>query len=69
MSVAKTVMERLIEEKPSLRSSEEKAADYIIAHAREVVNLPITELAARIGVSEATIVRMCKKAGYRVFRS
>ncbi len=68
MSVAKTVMERLIEEKPSLRSSEEKAADYIIAHAREVVNLPITELAARIGVSEATIVRMCKKAGYRGFQ-
>ncbi len=66
--MAKTVMERLIEEKSKLRSSEEKAADYIIAHAREVVNLPITELAARIGVSEATIVRMCQKVGYRGFQ-
>lgn len=61
-------MERLIEGKRYFRSAEEKVADYVIAHAREVVNLPITELAARIGVSEATIVRMCKKLGYRGFQ-
>ncbi len=61
-------MERLINGKQNFRYSEEKAADYILAHARQVVNLPITELAERIGVSEATIVRMCKKIGYHGFQ-
>lgn len=68
MSVSKTVRERLINGKQSFRYSEEKAADYILAHSRQVINLPITELAERIGVSEATIVRMCKKIGYHGFQ-
>jgi DNA-binding MurR/RpiR family transcriptional regulator len=35
---------------------------------QEVLHLPITELAEIIGVSEATIVRMCKKMGFRGFQ-
>lgn len=61
-------MERLTEEKHTLRQSEEKVADYVLAHAQEVMKLPITELAEQIGVSEATIVRMCKKIGYHGFQ-
>ena len=64
----KTVMERLIEGKQTFRQSEERVADYILAHADEVMKSPITELAEQIGVSEATIVRMCKKAGYHGFQ-
>ena len=61
-------MERLTEEKHTFRQSEEKVADYVLAHAQEVMKLPITELAEQIGVSEATIVRMCKKIGYHGFQ-
>ncbi|OPZ64999.1 MAG: putative HTH-type transcriptional regulator YbbH [Firmicutes bacterium ADurb.Bin506] len=66
--MSRAVFQRLREEKSTFRDSEEKAADYILGHAGEVVNLPITELAERIGVSEATIVRMCKKIGFRGFQ-
>ncbi len=62
------MFQRLIEGKSAFRDSEEKAADYILAHVGEVVNLPITELAERIGVTEATIVRMCKKIGFHGFQ-
>lgn len=61
------VFERIQDAKKTLRKSEEKVADYILAQASDAVNLPITELAERIGVSEATIVRMCKKIGFRGF--
>lgn len=64
----KPVFQRLREEKSTFRDSEERVADYILAHAGEVVNLPITALAERIGVSEATIVRMCKKIGFHGFQ-
>jgi DNA-binding MurR/RpiR family transcriptional regulator len=33
-----------------------------------VFHLPITELAKRMGVSEATMVRMYKKMGFRGFQ-
>ena len=61
-------LERLREERFTFRQSERKAAEYILAHTMEVINLPITELAEQIGVSEATIVRMCKKVGFRGFQ-
>ncbi len=61
-------LERLREERFTFRESERKAAEYILAHTMEVINLPITQLAEQIGVSEATIVRMCKKVGFRGFQ-
>jgi DNA-binding MurR/RpiR family transcriptional regulator len=66
--MSRPVLQRLREEKSTFRDSEERVADYILAHAGTVVNLPITELAEQIGVSEATIVRMCKKVGFRGFQ-
>lgn len=63
-----TVLERLREERFAFRASERKVAEYILAHAMEVINQPITELAEEAGVSEATVVRMCKKVGFRGFQ-
>lgn len=62
------IFERIRENKALLRDSEEKVANYILTHWQEVLHLPITELAERIRVSEATIVRMCKKLGLRGFQ-
>ena len=61
-------MGKIREGKSSFRESEQKVAEYVLAHPREVINLPITELAERIEVSEATIVRMCKQIGFRGFQ-
>lgn len=62
------ILEKIKEQKEGFRDSEEKVANYILARWQEVLHLPITELAERIGVSEATIVRMCKKLGLRGFQ-
>jgi len=63
------VLEKISEKKVALRESEENVATYILTHWQEVLHLPITELAKRIGVSEATIVRMYKKMGFRGFQN
>ncbi len=62
------VLESIKEKKVNLRASEEKVANYILTHWQEVLHLPITEFAERVGVSEATVVRMCKKMGFRGFQ-
>jgi len=59
---------RLREMKASLRNAEEQVANYILLHHGEIINLTITELAEQAGVSEATVVRMCQKLGYKGFQ-
>jgi len=48
---------------PSLRNSEKQAADYILQHPEDVLAHPLRELSIRIGVSEASVIRFCKKIG------
>lgn len=48
-----------------LFSAEKRAADYILAHPGECIMMNISELAHKSGTSEATVVRMCKHAGYQ----
>lgn len=52
----------------TLRGSERIAAQYIARHVRDIVYLPITELAERTGVSEATISRLCQRLGFRGYQ-
>lgn len=59
---------RIREMKSSLRNAEERVANYILLHHGEIINLTVTVLAERIGVSEATVVRMCQKLGYKGFQ-
>lgn len=48
----------------SLGDTDGKIAGYILQNPGLVVQLPVKKLALEIGVSEATIVRFCKKVGY-----
>ncbi len=59
---------RIREMKSLLRNAEEQVANYILLHHGEIINLTITELSERAGVSEATVVRMCQKLGYKGFQ-
>ena len=47
--------------RPSLSETERKVAEYILQHPNEVIYLSITDMAARCGVSDATVVRLCKR--------
>jgi len=49
--------------RPSLSKSEDRVVAYIIEHPEEVVYLSVSGLAEKSGVSDATVVRTCRKIG------
>lgn len=51
-----------------LRPSERKLADYILDAPREILDVAMTELAQRVGVSQPTIARFCQALGCSGFR-
>jgi DNA-binding MurR/RpiR family transcriptional regulator len=48
---------------PDLPSAERRAAEYVLSQPREVLHCGITELARQSGVSQAAIVRFCRRIG------
>lgn len=54
---------------PKLKGSAQKAAQFIVNSPRESINLTITELGVRAGVSEASIVRFAQSLGYSGFHA
>lgn len=53
---------------PTLRPAERRVADEILENPDQVVHLSITELAKQAGVSDATVVKFCKRLGYKGFQ-
>jgi len=49
----------------SLSPSEQKVADYVLAHPHDVLQMPIAVLAKQAGVSDPTVIRFCRSLGYR----
>lgn len=47
--------------------SEKKVADFILKHPGDASILNVSELASKSGVSDATVVRLCKHLGYQGF--
>ena len=54
---------------PKLKGSAQKAAQFILNSPRESINLTITELGLRAGVSEASVVRFAQALGYSGFHA
>jgi RpiR family carbohydrate utilization transcriptional regulator len=50
-----------------LRQSERAVADYIIQNPENVINSNISEVAKECSISEATVIRFCKTAGFAGF--
>jgi DNA-binding MurR/RpiR family transcriptional regulator len=48
---------------PDLSSAERRAAEYVLSEPRKVLHCNITELARQSGVSQAAIVRFCRRIG------
>ncbi|GAA1011134.1 RpiR family transcriptional regulator [Acrocarpospora pleiomorpha] len=53
---------------PSLPPGERKVADLLLNNSQLALSIPINELAERIGVSDATIVRCSQSLGFEGFR-
>lgn len=47
--------------------AERKVAEYILNHPENAAQISITELADLSGTSDATVIRMCKRLGYKGF--
>jgi DNA-binding MurR/RpiR family transcriptional regulator len=58
------VLSRLDSLIPSLRESERKIAEYVLARPAEVIYLSITELADRTETSEASVIRFAQRLGF-----
>ena len=48
---------------PSLRKSERKVAEFILANLTDVIRMRIVDLAEKAEVSEPTVVRFCRAVG------
>jgi RpiR family transcriptional regulator, carbohydrate utilization regulator len=52
---------------PSLTAAEQRVADFILTHPEEVLRTPISNLASRCDVSDATVFRFSQSLGYAGF--
>jgi len=53
---------------PALRPSEKRVAQVILSDPREAVHYSITQLAEKAEVSDATVVKFCKRLGYKGYQ-
>jgi DNA-binding MurR/RpiR family transcriptional regulator len=60
----KTVVETIKEQYNQIFSAEKKVADFILENPEMAVNANVSELANYSGVSDATVIRLCKHLGY-----
>lgn len=63
-----TLLGRIRALTPSLRRSERKVAELVLASPHALVDSPIASVAGRAGVSEPTVVRFCRSLGYPGFQ-
>jgi DNA-binding MurR/RpiR family transcriptional regulator len=52
---------------PSLRPSDGRVANVLLAHGERVGFLSVSEVAALAGTAESTVVRACQRLGYKGF--
>lgn len=62
------VLRRLEALKPSLSPVAARLADFIIAHAADVVHMSVTEVAEQAGSSEGSVISLCQRLGGKGFQ-
>ncbi|WP_286240607.1 transcriptional regulator HexR [Neptuniibacter halophilus] len=62
------LLKSIAEARENLRKSEQKVADYVLAHANDVIHMRIVDLASEANVSEPTVVRFCRALNYDGFQ-
>lgn len=54
--------------RPSFTKSEQKVADIVLAQTESVIYLSVIDLAEKAGVGETTVLRFCRKIGFRGYQ-
>lgn len=52
----------------SLTKAEQKVADFVLVETKEAVYSSVTDLAEKSGVGETTVIRFCRKLGFRGYQ-
>ena len=65
--IEKSVLDKILCVYNNLYEAEKKIADYVINNKEKVIEMTVSELAVQSNVSEATIVRFCKKCDLKGF--
>jgi len=63
------LIRRITDNRSTLRKSEAKVADFVLANASEVISMRIVDLASKAQVSEPTVIRFCRAMGLDGFQS
>ncbi|MHC1684388.1 MAG: MurR/RpiR family transcriptional regulator [Clostridiaceae bacterium] len=66
-SKEKSVLDKIFATYENLHEAEKKIADYVINNKEKVIEMTVSELASQSSVSEATIIRFCKKCDLKGF--
>lgn len=56
---------RIRSQLPTFASSEQKVAQWVVQHAHEVVRMSMAQVARECGVSDTTVLRFCRAAGFQ----
>lgn len=67
-AVAYSNLQFITSRREELRKSETKVADYVVANPQKVVHYSISELADNTDVSEPTVIRFCRRIGFRGYQ-
>ena len=62
-----TVLENIRRNYDNFYSAEKKVADFILNNPSQMLETNVSETAELSGVSDATVVRFCKRIGYTGF--
>ena len=65
--IEKSVLDKILCVYKNLYEAEKKIADYVINNKEKIIEMTVSELATQSNVSEATIVRFCKKCELKGF--
>ncbi|MEQ8315778.1 MAG: SIS domain-containing protein [Gammaproteobacteria bacterium] len=63
------MIRRIADNRTTLRKSEGKVADFVLANPNDVINMRIVDLAANADVSEPTVIRFCRAIGFGGFQA
>lgn len=65
MAMEEAVINNIKNNYADISTAEKKVADYILSNTLKVGEMNVSELARSSGVSDATVVRLCKHLGYK----
>ena len=65
---ANTLLQNIHQARHTLRKSERKVCDYVLANLNDVIHMRIVDLASAASVSEPTVVRFCRAIGCNGFQ-